>query len=87
MRGRREDGIERAELGAIGGGNAQAVAFDQGDGGRIDAGAAIGPAHGAGMAAGGGRGQSLAAAVARDADALDEGVDSIAVALGVAAGA
>ena len=84
---RGEDGIERLELGPVGGGNAQAVAFDQGDGGRIDAGEPIGAAQCAGMSAGGGRGQSLAAAVAGDADALDECVDSIAVALGVAAGA
>ncbi len=82
---RGEDGAQRAELGAIGGGNAQAVAFDQGDGGGIDPRAAIGAANGAGMAAGAGGGQSLTATVAGHADSLDEGVDSIAVALGVAA--
>ena len=45
----------------------------------------IGAADGAGMSAGARRGQALAATVAGDADALDEGVDSIAIALGVAA--
>ena len=55
------------------------------DGGGIDAGQAIGAADGAGMTAGTRGGQSLAAAVAGDADALDECVDPIAVALGVAA--
>ena len=39
------------------------------------------------MPAGARRGQALAPAVAGEADALDEGVDPIAVALGVGAGA
>ena len=77
--------MQRAELGAIGGWNAQAVAFDQSDGCRIDAGLAISAADRAGMASGAWRRQSLAATVAGHTDGLDNGVDSIAVAFGVAA--
>ena len=76
--------MQRPKLGAIGGRHAQAVPFDQRHGGRIDPGLAIRARRRAGMPAGAGRGQALAAAVAGDADALDECVDPVAVALGVA---
>ena len=83
VRRRGEDGVQGTQLGPIGGGHAQPVALDQHHGGRIDSRPAIRPAHRAGMAAGTGRGQPLAPAVAGQADALNDGVDPIAVALGV----
>ena len=83
VRRRGEDGVQGAELGPIGRGHAQAVALDQHHRGRVDSRPAIGPAHRAGMPAGAGRGQALALAVAGQPDALNDGVDSIAVALGV----
>ena len=83
VRERGKDGVQGAELGPIRGGHAQAVALDQHHRGGIDSRPAIGPAHRAGMPARAGRGQSLALAVAGQADALNDGIDSIAVALGV----
>ena len=85
MGGLWEYGTQRTELGAIGGGNAQAMAFDQGHAIGIDTGTAISAANGTGMAAGAGSGQSLTAAIAGNAYALHQRVDTIAVALGVAA--
>ncbi len=83
MSERGEDRVQGAELGPIGGGHSQAVALDQHHRGGVDSRPAIRPAHRAGMPARAGRGQALALAVAGQADALNDGVDSIAVALGV----
>ncbi len=84
VRRRRKHGVQGTELGTVGGRDAQAVPFDEHHRGGIDPRPAIRPADRAGMAAGTGHGQAPAPSVARQAQALHDRVDPIAVALGVA---
>ena len=83
-RRRREGGPQGPELGPVGGRHAEAVALDQADRRRVDPRPPVGPADRPEVAPGVRRGQAAAPAVAGEADPLDDRVDPVAVALGVA---
>ena len=78
-----EDGAERLDLGAVAGDGAGAVRLDQTDGRGREARLCVGAAQRAHLALGPRRCEAPVAAVARGADAADDGVDAVAVALGV----
>ena len=75
--------FERTELGPVGGRHAQAVALDEHDGGRVDSRPGDRPGASRGRARAHWVRPALALAVAGQADSLNDGVNSIAVALGV----
>ena len=81
--GRREGRPQGPQLGAVGRRDAQAVPLDQADGRRVDARPAIGPADRPDVAPRVGRGQARARPSLAMPDPLDDGVDPVAVALGV----
>ena len=78
-----EEPSERLDLDDVAQGGAGAVRLDVADGARRDAGLCVGALEGAHLPFDDRGGQAAGAAVARGADALDHGVDAVAVALGV----
>ena len=78
------DQLGRAlQLGAVAGDGAGAVRLEQADARRPEPGHLVGAAHRPQLAGGQRRGQALGVAVAAAADALDHGIDPVAVALGI----
>ncbi len=80
---RPEQGAQRLDLGKVAHRGAGAVRLDQADSGGIDAAALVGALQRQHLAFQARRQQALGLAVGGDADALDHGVDAVAVALGV----
>ena len=78
-----KDRREAAQLGRVADLGAGAVGLDQLDRGRAHIGELVGVSKGPGLAGGGGRVDRLTAAVRGRAEALEHGVDRVAVALGI----
>jgi len=81
--GRAEHSLERLHLGLVAHYSARPVGLDEAHRGWRDTGLGISARQGSGLPLGARGGQALVASITGSADALDYGVDAVAVALGV----